>query len=249
MKSQSKKDHLIFIDIETVASFPSYDLLSDDIKCFWDKKARFSSLSANGYPISPSDLYSLKAGIYAEFSKVLCISIAESYQIEEESFWRTKSFYSDDEVQILSDFADYLAINCPKTSHIKLIGHNIREFDIPFLIRRMLINEVELPKVFQIRGKKPWQIEHLVDTMNLWKFGDFKNYTSLNLLAKILNVPSSKESLDGSKIHDAYWIHRDLDGIVKYCEKDVLTTSQVYFKLIQKPFPKSQLLANQIALD
>jgi len=241
-----KINHLIFIDIETVATSCCYENLTEDMRSLWDMKSRFLSLSANGQPANPSQLYKLKAGVYSEFSKVLCISIAESYEQNNKMYWDSRSFYGDDEATFLAEFADHLSKSCPKPSQVKMIGHNIREFDIPFLIRRMLIHGVQLPKVFNIRGKKPWQIEHLVDTMNLWKFGDFKNYTSLNLLAKILNVPSSKESLDGSKIHDAYWMERNLESIVKYCESDVWTTSQVYFKLMQKPFPKSEKLTNNL---
>lgn len=246
MKTSYKKNHIIFIDIETVAMAACYERLSPKMKSMWDRKARHFSLSANGYLIPSSTLYKLKAGIYAEFSKVLCVSVAESYQIADDEYWASKSFCDDNEEVLLNDLADFLSTSCPKTSQVKLVGHNIKEFDIPFLARRMLINEVLLPQVLKIQGRKPWQIQHIVDTMNLWKFGDFKNYTSLNLLAEILNVPSSKESLDGSKIHDAYWVDRNLKGIREYCESDVLTTSQVYFKLIQKPFPKSQILANNL---
>ncbi len=246
MKSRNKKNHLIFIDIETVASSPCYCDLSSTMKALWDIKSRFLSLSANGHTATPPELYPKKAGIYSEFSRVLCVSIAESFESNGLNKWVQQSFYGHDESQLLTELTNYLQSNCPSSSFVKLIGHNIREFDVPFLIRRMIINEVKLPNVFKIRGKKPWQIEHLVDTMSLWKFGDFKNYTSLNLLAKILNVPSSKEILDGSKIHDTFWFKNDLDGIVKYCEHDVLTTSQVYFKLIQKPFPKSPTLTDKL---
>jgi len=237
MKSSPKSNHLVFIDIETVATSCCYEHLSEDMRSLWDIKSRFLSLSANGNPATTSQLYKLKAGIYSEFSRVLCVSVAESFEIEDKVQWNSKSFFHDNEKELLQDLSAFLNENCPQINQVKIIGHNLREFDIPFLIRRMLINEVQLPKVFKIRGKKPWQIQHLVDTMNLWKFGDFKNYTSLNLLAKILTVPSSKESLDGSKVHDAYWKEHNVQGIIKYCEADVLTTSQVYFKLVQEPFP------------
>ena len=243
MENSYKKNHLIFLDIETVATFSGFEELSEDMKKLWEGKSKFLSLSANGYPVSCSVMYKMKAGIYSEFSKVICVSLAEYYENEDKPIWNKHSFYDSKEVDLLNKLADFLSSTCPNSSRIKIIGHNIREFDVPFLIRRMLINGVKLPKVFEIRGLKPWQIGHLVDTMNLWKFGDFKNYTSLNLLAKILNVPSSKESLDGSKIHDAYWLDQNLEGIVEYCEKDVLTTSQVYFKLIQKPYPKSSIIS------
>jgi len=239
MKKSSISKHLVFLDIETVATSCCYDNLSEEMKNLWQLKSRFLSLSANGPPASTSTLYKLKAGIYSEFARVLCISIAECCDIDGEARWLTQTFYHEDEAILLDDFASYLDKNCPSKDKLRIIGHNIREFDIPFLNRRMLINGVELPKVFNIRAKKPWQITHLIDTMNLWKFGDFKNYTSLNLLAKILNVPSSKENLDGSKIHDCYWLERDISSILAYCESDVKTTAQVYFKLIQKPFPKS----------
>ena len=141
MKSIQKKNHLVFIDIETVASSPCYCDLSDTMKALWDIKSRFLSLSANGHDATPSGLYPKKAGIYSEFSRVLCVSIAESYESNGENIWVQRSFYGHNETQLLTELTNHLQSSCPLKSFVKLIGHNIREFDVPFLIRRMIINE------------------------------------------------------------------------------------------------------------
>lgn len=238
MNKTHKKNQILFLDIETVTESPAYRLLSEDIQALWNHKASMLRLTAKNGFLDNETMYESKAGIYSEFSKVICISILHYYQVDEKGYVESQSFYPKKEADLLSQFGAYLDAKFDKVNNVKIVGHNIREFDIPFIARRMLIKEVKLPKVFRIGGKKPWQIEHLVDTMSLWKFGDFKNYTSLNLLAKILNVPSPKEELDGSKVHNAYWLYNDLPGIVKYCEKDVLTTAKVFYKLKQKPYPK-----------
>lgn len=239
MAAKLKSTENLFIDIETVAQSPSFRLLPDDIQELWSYKARRMRLSANKGIADTETMYDQKAGIYAEFAKVICISCIHLSQTKGKWTMTKKSFYSKNESEILLEFSKYLNDSFNSLSSFKIIGHNIKEFDIPFLARRMIVNEINLPKALDLAGKKPWQIDHLLDTMNLWKFGDFKNYTSLNLLAKILNVPSPKEVLDGSKVHSAYWLYNDLPAIVKYCEVDVLTAAKVFFKLKQKPFPKT----------
>ena len=238
MNTKTKKNQKLILDIETVAQSPAYRLLPDDIKNLWDKKACHIRLTANGGIVDNDTFYERKAGIYAEFAKVICISTLHIYSKGGKEYTEKRSFASKDENDLLSNFADFLNLNFEALSSIKIIGHNIREFDIPFLARRMIVNGVNLPKVLSISGKKPWQVEFLEDTMSLWKFGDFKNYTSLNLLAKILNVPSPKEALEGCKIHNAFWLYNDLDAIKAYCELDVLTTAMIYYKLKQKIPPK-----------
>lgn len=238
MNRKPKKDQKLFIDIETVAQSPAYRLLNEDTQKLWDLKASYLRLSANGGTVDNDTFYERKAGIYAEFAKVICISILHIYQQDGKEYTRKQSFASKNEESILSDFADFLNNGFDKVSVSKIIGHNIREFDIPFLARRMIIKGINLPKVLALSGKKPWQVEYLEDTMCLWRFGDFKNYTSLNLLAKILNVPSPKEELEGCKIHNAFWLYNDLEAIQAYCEVDVLTTAKIYYKIKQISPPK-----------
>jgi len=238
MNARTKKNQKLFLDIETVAQSPAYRLLPDDIKKLWDHKASHIRTSANGGNVDNDTLYERKAGIYAEFAKIICISTTHVYNHEGKEYVDKRSFASKDEESILTNFADFLNNDFKTLTSAKIIGHNIREFDIPFIARRMIVKGVNLPKALSISGKKPWQVEFLEDTMNLWKFGDFKNYTSLNLLAKILNVPSPKEALEGCKIHNAFWLYNDLDAIKEYCELDVLTTAMIYYKLKQKIPPK-----------
>ena len=238
MRTRPKTNQKLFIDVETVAQSPAYRLLPNDMQLLWDSKARLIRLSANRGILDNETLYEQKAGIYSEFSKVICISTLHIFESNNQIGIEKKSFHDKKELDVLCQFSKFLDTEFNSLKEVKIIGHNIKEFDIPFLARRMLINGVKLPKVLKIAGKKPWQVDHLIDTMSLWKFGDFKNYTSLNLLAKILNVPSPKDELDGSKIHNAYWLYNDIEAIVQYCEFDVLTTAKIYYKLNQKTFPE-----------
>lgn len=238
MCASIKKDKKLFLDIETVAQSPVYRLLNSDIQALWDKKAKSIRLSANGGILDNESLYEQKAGIFAEFGKVVVISCRYEYNQNDKLVIEKHSFASKKEHELLTNFANFLNNEFDSLSGVKIIGHNIREFDIPYLARRMIINEIKLPKALRIGGKRPWQIDYLYDTLCLWKFGDFKNYTSLNLLAKILSVPSPKEDLDGGKVHNAFWLYNDLDAIVKYCELDVMTTAKIFYKLKQKEPPK-----------
>ncbi len=238
MKKYQYFNKRLFLDIETVANSPSYRMLDERMKYLWDCKSSSLRLSANGSFLANEDLYEKRAGIYAEFSKIICISTLTVFEKDGEWQATKKNFYQKKEKELLSEFKIFLDRDFQELKSFKIIGHNIKEFDIPFIARRMIVNELILPKALMIAGKKSWQIDHLKDTMDLWKFGDYKNYTSLNLLAKILNVPSPKEDLDGSKIHNAYWLNNNMKAIVEYCELDVLTTMKVYFKLKQLSFSK-----------
>lgn len=213
---------ILFIDIETVPQSSSFDELDDDFKRLWDKKSSFFRSEED----APADNYQ-RAGIYAEFGKIVCISAGFIID-KEERFFRIKSFYSDDEKQLLTDFIEVLT-NWEKDANHQICGHNIKEFDIPYIARRILINGLALPKIINIAGLKPWEVK-FIDTLELWKFGDYKSYTSLDLLTKIFNIPTPKDDIDGSQVSKVYYEENDLQRIADYCEKDVLATAQLFLR-------------------
>ena len=214
---------VLFLDIETVPLHDNYNKLSDKEKQLWTKKA--SRLISDDE--TAEQIYS-RAGIYAEFGKIVCISTGFIIENDGKREFRLKSFYSDNENELLLAFADMLNAHFNKDNYY-LCAHNGKEFDYPFIARRMLINGVRLPKLLNISGLKPWEIKHL-DTMEMWKFGDYKSYTSLDLLTTIFNIPTPKDDIDGSMVHKVYYQENDLPRIVKYCEKDVLAITQLLLK-------------------
>ncbi len=222
MLENIKLSDVLFLDVETAPVVYKYADLNTTMKGQWDLKFRFQKEE------TPESGYK-KAGIYAEFAKVICISVG----ILNEGTFRIKSFYGDDEKQILKDFAGLLNKHYNNKDKM-LCAHNGKEFDFPFICRRMLINGIKLPKVLNIAGKKPWEINHL-DTMELWKFGDYKSFTSLNLLAAIFNIQTPKDDIDGSDVARVYWDERNLERIVTYCQKDVLTVAQVLLRFMNEP--------------
>jgi 3'-5' exonuclease len=219
-------NNILFIDIETVAAFESYAHMPDDWKELWDHKA--SVLIRNKETETPETVYE-RAGIYAEFGKIVCISCGCLQGGGDERRIILKSFYGDDERKLLLEFADMLKkwSNDPTKS---LCAHNGKEFDYPYICRRMIINGVAIPEALNIAGRKPWEIR-LLDTMELWKFGDYKSYTQLRLLAHVLGIPSPKDDIDGSMVNDVYWKDKNLERIVTYCQKDVITLAQVLLRM------------------
>ena len=218
--------NILFLDIETVPQYASFDEAPKTLRDLWEKKSRFL---IKDQAETPDSIYR-QAGIYAEFGKVICISCG--YFSPEKKF-RVKSFYGDDEGTILSDFADMLKKFFSRNDRL-LCAHNGKEFDFPFLSRRMIVNNIKLPSVLDNSGKKPWEVNHL-DTMELWKFGDFKSYTSLLLLATILGIPTPKDDIDGSMVWEVYWKEKNLERIVTYCQKDVLTVAQIFLRYKCEP--------------
>ncbi len=210
---------VLFLDIETVPQQESYDKLSDRIKPLWDTKAGFLARNEE----SPKELYN-RAGIYAEFGKIICISVG---YIRDDGI-RLKSFAGDNEHKLLSDFSELLSQYYNSPNQL-LCAHNGKEFDFPYIARRMLINGIMLPEILNIAGKKPWEVRHL-DTLELWKFGDYKNYTSLNLLTAIFDIPTPKDDIDGSMVASVYYQEKNLDRITSYCEKDVVALIQLMRK-------------------
>ena len=215
---------ILFFDIETVPQTFDYSALDERGQGLWDRKTRFIQEREN---LNAEEVYE-KAGIYAEFGKVVCISLGFVLQKEGETQIRIKSIANEDEIVLLKDFLDLLNsyYNSPD---FLFCAHNGKEFDIPFLCRRILINNLKIPYMLNVSGKKPWEIKHL-DTMELWKFGDFKNYTSLDLLTYVFKIPTPKDDMDGSQVAKVFYQDKDLDRIIQYCEKDVVATIQLFRK-------------------
>ena len=229
-------DNILFIDIETVAGTRSYHELPERMQHLWNKKA---ALLSRGEEHDPVEYYE-RAGIYAEFGKVVSIGLGFFHQEGSTRQLRVKGLYSHNEHELLTEFKKVVEKGFnPKT--LRLCAHNGKEFDFPYLSRRMIINGIALPPCLQLAGKKPWEIHH-IDTMDFWKFGDYKNYTALDLLAAVLDVPSSKDDIDGSQVNSVYYDDNDLERIDHYCKKDVAVMAQVYLKLIQaEPLEASQI--------
>lgn len=218
-------EKVLFLDIETVPQVSDWIDLPENMKELWSKKVE---RQLGEYDTAES-FYNDRAGILSEFGKIICISVGyiNRHKI------KLKSFYSDDEKKILEEFSELLN-GSYYISDVILCAHNGKEFDFPYIARRMLIHGMDLPPALSIQGKKPWEIPHL-DTMELWKFGDYKHYTSLNLLAAIFDIPTPKDDIDGSQVAKVYYEDHDLERIKIYCEKDVLTVAQIFRKFRNEP--------------
>ncbi len=229
-------DNLLVVDIETVRSYKLFEDMPARLQKQWERKAGF--LSA-GEETSPKELFEDRGGIYAEFGKIIAISVGFFTYTGQELTLRIKAFYHDDEATLLNDFNSLLGKFDP--SRLTLCGHNGKEFDFPYLCRRMLVNNIKLPAVLNTSGKKPWEVNHL-DTMEMWKFGDRKNFTSLELLAAIFDIPSSKDDgIDGSEVSTVYYEEENgLQRIAEYCSRDVVVTAQLLLRLNQLPIVKEE---------
>jgi hypothetical protein len=220
-------EHLLFLDIETVPESEHFSGLGEIKQELWAQKTRYQRKEET----EPGEFYE-NAGIWAEFGKIVCISAGYFTWKGEHRNFRVTSFYGD-EVKILKEFTRLLKEHFGKPNQL-LCAHNGKEFDFPYIARRMIINGISLPGKLDLFGKKPWEVPHL-DTMELWKFGDYKHYTSLKLLAHILGIPSPKEDMDGSMVREVYYTEKDLDRIISYCELDVITLAQVFLRLRNDP--------------
>ena len=214
---------ILFLDIETVSQHVSVSELSEAELALWNKKSQ----RLREEDMSDEDLYK-KAGIFAEFGKIVCISVAYMRKVSNEYELRVRSFYDDDERKLLTDFMELVNMyfNTKKTY---FCAHNGYEFDFPYIARRALILGIKVPSTLDTRGKKPWEIQHL-DTLDLWRFADYKNYTSLALLAHVFGIPTPKDDIDGSQVGDVYWKENNLQRIATYCQKDVVTVAQLFRK-------------------
>ncbi len=217
---------ILFLDIETVASTHDYHSLDERMKIQWSRKANFFKRDKEQ---TDEDIYHERAGIYAEFGKIICVAVGKFIETDSgELGLKTKAYYGDDEAAILCEFKSMVEKMDPST--LKLCAHNGKEFDYPYLCRRFLVNGVGLPVTLNIMGKKSWDVQHL-DTLEMWKFGDYKHYTSLDLLASIFNIPSSKSDIDGSQVNAVYHQRKDLVKIKDYCLRDVVVLANLYLKL------------------
>lgn len=220
---------ILYMDTETVALYPTYKQLPDIQKHLWDIKA--TKYIKNPDLNSIEKLYITKAGIHAEFSKVVCISLGYISNKGLQKL-KVKSIISKNEIEILNEFKTLIDDYYKSRKHQAICGHNIKEFDIPFLSRRFLINGISIPSFINVQNKKPWEVNHFVDTLELWKFGDFKHYISLELLAETLGVHNSKPDMNGSKVHDVFYKEDNLVKIQTYCENDILTVAKVHQRLL-----------------
>ena len=216
-------ENILFLDIETVPEQRHFGLLDEETQHLFELKTQYQRKEGQ----EPNEFYD-RAGIWAEFGKIVCLSAGFFTFKGDIRHFRVTSFFGD-EVQILKDFSNLLNNHFSQPQHV-LCGHNAKEFDFPFIARRMIINGVAIPPKLNLFGKKPWEVPHL-DTMELWKFGDFKSFTSLKLLTKVLGIPSPKGDIDGSRVGEVYYIEKDIDRIVIYCEKDVVAVAQILLKM------------------
>ena len=223
MLSKINLEKVLFIDIETVAQHPEFSQLSADVKTHWEKKSNFIGAENE----TPEDTYE-RAGIYAEFGKIVCISAGFIKLENNIKTLRVKSYANEVESILITDFFDLLNKHYTHRDAL-LCAHNGKEFDFPYIARRALVNGINIPEILDLAGKKPWEVKHL-DTLQLWKFGDYKHYTSLSLLTTIFNIPTPKDDIDGSMVNQVYWKEKDLKRIAIYCEKDVIALTQLLLK-------------------
>lgn len=221
-------ENILFLDIETVPQIDTWNNVDSTTQYLWDKKTK----SQRKEGIQASDFYEERAGIMAEFGMIICISIG---MIDNNTGRLKIKTYSGEEQDLLLSFCELF--NSPRLNNVILCAHNGKEFDFPYIARRLLINGIQPPVPFQMFGKKPWEIPH-IDTMELWKFGDWKSYVSLELLAHIFGIPSPKDDIDGSMVADIYYKDGDIDRIIHYCEKDVLTLANVFRRMRQEDLLK-----------
>ena len=228
-------EHVLFIDIETVPQVESMNQLPENLQQLWIKKAGQIARESE----SPEELFD-RSGIYAEFGKIICISAGKIYRKGNERAYRVKSFYGNDEKELLRQFTDMLNGFMANPMH-KLCAHNGQEFDFPYIARRLLINGLNLPGILDIAGLKPWEVrDYLLDTMQLWKFGDYKHYTSLALLCAVFNIPTPKDDIEGSQVAEVYYKEGNLERIAKYCEKDTFAIAQLLLRYKGEPLIRQE---------
>lgn len=216
-------ENILFLDIETVPEQENFNILDETKQSLFDQKTKYQRKD----DFTAEEFYE-RAGIWAEFGKIICISVGYFTLKGDIRHFRVTSFFGD-EVKILKDFSNLLNNHFSQPQHV-LCGHNAKEFDFPFIARRMIIHQIAIPMKLNLFGKKPWEVPHL-DTMELWKFGDYKTFTSLKLLTNVLGIPSPKDDIDGSEVAHTYYVEKDIDRIITYCEKDVIAVAQVLLRL------------------
>ncbi|NEW79390.1 MAG: 3'-5' exonuclease [Gelidibacter sp.] len=222
-------ENILFLDIETVPEVENFSELSEEKQELFTQKTAYQRKEE----VTSEDFYE-RAGIWAEFGKIVCISVGYFVNFKSKNrTFRVTSFFGDDEVVILNGFKKLLESYFNKPEHV-LCAHNGKEFDFPYIARRMIINQIALPEKLNLFGKKPWEIAHL-DTLEMWKFGDYKHYTSLKLLTLILNIPSPKDDISGSEVCGVYYKEKDVARIAIYCEKDTIAVAQLLLRFNNEP--------------
>jgi predicted PolB exonuclease-like 3'-5' exonuclease len=235
MLNNIQLDNILFLDIETVPETEHFSDLDSDFQELFAHKTQYQRKE----DVSPEEFYE-RAGIWAEFGKIICISVGYFTQKSGERQFRVTTFQGDEE-RLLLDFSNLINNHFNLPQHV-MCGHNVKEFDFPFIARRMLIHGIKIPDKLNLMGKKPWEVPHL-DTLELWKFGDYKHFTSLKLLTKVLGVPSPKDDIDGSEVAKVFYKDNDIDRIATYCEKDVIAVAQIILKLrLQKLLTSDEIL-------
>jgi 3'-5' exonuclease len=232
MIEKIRLENILFLDIETVPEQENFNSLDDDMKQLWEAKTQYQRKDD-----FTGEAFYDRAGIWAEFGKIVCISVGYFIIKGDVRNFRVTSFFGE-EKKILLDFNNLLNTHFNLSQHV-LCGHNAKEFDIPFMARRMIINQITIPNKLNLFGKKPWEIPHL-DTLELWKFGDYKHFTSLKLMCKVLGIPTSKGDIDGSQVGHVFYVEKDIDRIVTYCEKDTIAVAQIFLR-----FRKEDLLIEE----
>jgi len=223
MISKLNLENILFLDIETIPEMQYFSDLEKSKQELWEQKSQYQRKDE----FTAEEFYP-RAGIWAEFGKIICISVGYFTFQEDNRTFRTTSF-SGEEIKILKDFKNLLISHFSQAKHL-LCAHNGKEFDFPYIARRMIINNIELPYKLNLFGKKPWEVPHL-DTLDLWKFGDYKSYTSLKLLANVLGIPSPKDDISGSEVYSVYYEENNIDRIITYCEKDTIAVAQIFLRL------------------
>lgn len=231
--------NLLILDIETAALTRHFEELNPGMRKHWERKAGFIR---NDEARTAEELFAEKAGIYAEFGKVITIAFAIFHPLKSgETGMRVTSMSGHDEKELLMKIKTFLETKFDQES-LRLCAHNGKEFDFPYLSRRMLVNGLKLPYVLDNSGKKPWEVNFL-DTLELWKFGDRKNFTSLDLLTSIFDIPSSKSDIDGSQVNEVYYNEENgLERIERYCQGDVIATAQLFLKMYTLPIVKKEYI-------
>ena len=223
MISKLNLENILFLDIETVPEVQDFNELDSEKKDLWEQKSKYQRKDE-----FTAEEFFPSAGIWAEFGKIICISVGYFTFKGEQRNFRTTSFYGE-ESKLLKDFKNLVISHFSQAKHL-LCAHNGKEFDFPYIARRMIINRIELPYKLNLFGKKPWEVPHL-DTLDLWKFGDYKNYTSLKLLTNVLGIPSPKDDIDGSDVYRVFYEENDISKIIEYCEKDTIAVAQIVLRL------------------
>jgi predicted PolB exonuclease-like 3'-5' exonuclease len=227
---------ILFLDIETVPQTEFLNELSPNLQHLWlEKMATLKTRMPEKFSetLSDDEIFMKNAGVYSEFSKIICISVGCFYIKNNEQFFRVKSFAGTDEKKLLSDFSAMVK-KFMITSNNLVCGHNIKEFDIPFICRRLLINDLKIPESINAAGKKPWETS-FVDTLELWRFGDYKNYTALKLLTAVFDIPTPKDDIDGSQVAEVFYKEQNISRISTYCQKDVIATARLYQRFCSLP--------------